>query len=336
MNSKFVHTILHHETARMAVLLLLGVVLFASLTPSSFLNPLNLQSLFFSVPEVGLLALAMVITMASGGIDLSLVAIANLAAISIALVGKWGQDMAVHQIFVTLLAVPVAILVGVVCGLVNGLLVASVSIRPILATLATGSLFAGLGIAITQGKALYTLPEPIEALGLATVAGVPISLLLFAVVAAGIWFLMERTTVGQRMLLYGTNSTTARYSGFSISKVHLQTYMIAGGLAGLAAVFITARAASASAGFGSSYIMLAITIAVLGGTDPTGGRIRIVGCILATLLLQVVSNGFNLLQVNPYIYQIVQGLILAVFVVSSVGRFPRVKRRVVPAKEQTT
>ncbi len=324
--------LLRHDTARMGILLVLGVVLFGALAPGTFLTGLNLQSLSFSIPEIGILALAMVIAMASGGIDLSVVAIANLAAISVALVGQWGQDMAVHPVYLTFIAVPIAVLVGIVCGLINGVLVAYVNIRPILTTLATGSLFGGLGIAITSGKALYSLPGPINELGLATFGGVPVTLILFAVIGAAVWFLMDRTTFGQRALMYGTNSTAARYTGFGIAKIHLQTYAIAGALAGLAAVFITARAASASAGFGASYIMLAITIAVLGGTDPTGGRARIVGCLLATTLLQVVSNGFNLLQINPYLYQIIQGLILATFVVLSVGRRPA--RRPAPPKPQ--
>ncbi|MCB0910059.1 MAG: ABC transporter permease [Propionibacteriaceae bacterium] len=317
-NRSVLNRVTRHDGARMAALLLLVVAVFGVARPGSFLTPLNLQSLSFSLPEVGLLALAMVVTMASGGIDLSLVAIANLSAIAIAIVGQWGVDMAVHPVFVTLLAIPVSIAVGALCGLINGLLVACVSIRPILATLATGSLYTGLALAITAGKALYSLPQPIADLGLATLAGIPVMLVLAAVVAAAIWFVMSRTTFGRRALLYGANSTAARYTGFSIAKVHLHTYLLAGALAGVAAVFITARSASASASFGGSYIMLAITIAVLGGTDPIGGRIRIGGCILATVLLQVVSNGFNLMQINPYIYQIVQGLILATFVVASV------------------
>ncbi|MDF1487926.1 ABC transporter permease [Tessaracoccus caeni] len=327
---------LRHDTARMAILLALGVVVFGALTPRTFLTGLNLQSLSFSIPEIGILALAMVIAMASGGIDLSVVAIANLSAISIALVGQWGIDYAVHPIFLTLIAVPVSILVGIACGLVNGILVSAVNIRPILTTLATGSLFAGLGIAITNGKALYSLPQPIADLGLATLAGVPVTLILFAVVGLAVWFVLDRTTFGHRALLFGTNETSARYTGFSISKIHLQTYAFAGALAGIAAIFIVARAASASAGFGGSYIMLAITIAVLGGTDPTGGRARVVGCLLATVLLQVVSNGFNLLQVNPYIYQIIQGLILATFVTMSVGRRRARAPRPAPTQKETT
>lgn len=307
-----------HDTARMGALLLLVVVVFAIARPGTFLTGLNLQSLSFALPEIMLLALAMVIAMASGGIDLSLVAIANLSAIAVVTVGQWGIDMAVHPVYLTMIAVPVSIAVGVACGLLNGLLVAYVDIRPILTTLATGSLFTGLALAVTRGKAIYSLPQPIADLGLATVAGLPVMLLLAAVVVAAVWFVMGRMLFGRRALLFGANPTAARYSGFSIAKVQLQTYMLVGGLAGVAAIFITARAASASASFGGSYIMLAITIAVLGGTDPTGGRVRIGGAILATLLLQVVSNGFNLLQFSPYIYQIVQGLILATFVVSSV------------------
>lgn len=317
------------ETLRLAAILLGVTLLFAILKPEQFISVLNMQSISFGLPEVGLLSLAMVITMASGGIDLSIVGITALSAITIAGLGQWGLDNAVHQVLLTALAIPAAILVGMFCGLLNGLLIAYVGIRPILATLATGSLFTGVAIAITRGKSWYVLPEPIAHLGLATLVGIPTTLFLFVVLAAVLWFIMRRTTFGARALMFGSNPEAARFSGFNIARIHIQTYVLVGAICGLTAMFITARAASASAGFGATYIMLAITVAILGGTDPVGGRIRITGAVLATVLLQVVSNGFNLLQINAYIYQIVQGLILAVFVVSAIrprGRKPSRRR----------
>lgn len=327
----------NRDGLRLAAILLAVIVVFSILRPGQFLSGLNLQSISFGLPEVGLLSLAMVIAMASGGIDLSIVGITALSSITIAGVGQWGLDNAVHQTLLTVLAVPAAILVGVLCGLLNGLLIAYVGIRPILTTLATSSLFTGVAIAITGGKSWYTLPEPISHLGLATFAGVPVSLFLFLILAAVIWFIMRRTTFGARALMFGSNPEAARFSGFNIAGIHLRTYALVGAICGVTAVFITARAASASASFGATYIMLAITIAILGGTDPMGGRIRITGAVLATVLLQVVSNGFNLLQINSYLYQIVQGLILAVFVVSAIrqgGKKPSRRRQKLSATTQ--
>lgn len=318
----------HPETLRLLGLVILVGALFLALRPGQFLSPLNIQSIGFALPEIGLLALAMTVAMASGGIDLSLVAIANLSAIGVALVGT----MSLGSVPGTLLAIVVALAVGTLCGLLNGVLVAYVNIRPILATLATGQLYAGIGIVITGGKALYSIPLPIQSLGIVTFAYIPIVVFIFAAAALLIWFIMTRTGFGLRAVLFGSNPTAARYSGFKIPRVQLQTYALIGAAAGLAGILISARAASASSSFGGSYIMLAITIAVLGGTDPTGGKIRIGGVILATLLLQMVSNGFNLLQLSPYLYQIVQGLILAIFVVAAMrqskpGGLTRLLRR---------
>lgn len=307
---------LHAETVRLLALVLVVGVVFMALRPGQFLSPLNIQSIGFALPEIGLLALAMTVAMASGGIDLSLVAIANLSAIGVALVGT----MTLGPGAGTLVAILVALLVGTLCGLLNGVLVAFVNIRPILATLATGQLFAGIGIVVTGGKALYSIPAPILDLGIVTFAFVPVVVLLFVAGAAVVWFVMNRTGFGLRAILFGSNETAARFTGFNVPRIQLQTYALVGAVSGLAGILIAARAASASASFGGSYIMLAITIAVLGGTDPTGGKIRIGGVILAGLLLQMVSNGFNLLQLSPYLYQIVQGIILAVFVVAAMRR----------------
>lgn len=308
------------ESLRLALIIAVLVGLFTFLRPGEFPTLLNLQALGFSIPEIGLLTLAIVIAMTSGGIDLSIVGIANLAAIAIARLGAWGTDHLVHPTYLALGAVLLVIILGALCGLINGLLVAYLHIRPILVTLATGSLYTGLGIAITEGKSLYSLPGPIVNLGVATVAGIPIVILAFIVLAAGIGFIMKRTTFGLTALMYGENPEASKYCAFSVAKVHILTYTFIGAICGITALFTSARSASASAGFGASYIMLAITIAILGGTSPMGGRINILGAVLATFLLQILANGFNLLQISPYIYQIAQGLILAVFVVSAVNK----------------
>lgn len=184
------------ETGGLAGLLVSMALLFFALQPSVFLSPLNIQSIGFSLPEVGILALAMSVAMASGGIDLSIVAIANLATISMALVTKYLSGGGASDGAATAFAVLVALLVGTTCGLINGFLVAVVKIRPILATLATSQMFAGLGLAVTAGKALYTLPEPVLNLGVVTLAAVPMTVFLFLIGAVGIWLVMSRTGFG--------------------------------------------------------------------------------------------------------------------------------------------
>ena len=149
--------------ARMVLILLVAIGIFSVLSPSVFLTGLNLQNMLLAVAEIGILSIAMMISMVTGGIDLSLVAIANLCAITVstlytssALGGteQWG---------------PVIILiglgVGLLCGLVNGVLIAYVGVTPILATLGTMQIFNGLAVVWTGGKTLYGSPEALTAFG---------------------------------------------------------------------------------------------------------------------------------------------------------------------------
>jgi len=166
---------------RMVLILLVAIGVFSILSPSVFLTGLNLQNMLLAVAEIGILSIAMMISMVTGGIDLSLVAIANLCAITVstlytssALGGseQWG---------------PVIILiglgVGLLCGLVNGVLIAYVGVTPILATLGTMQIFNGLAVVWTGGKTLYGSPEALTAFGKTAVAGVPLLFIVFGLVA---------------------------------------------------------------------------------------------------------------------------------------------------------
>lgn len=308
------------HTTNLVGLLIVVIVLFSILNPRIFPSPLNLQSIAYAVPEIALLALAVCITMASGGIDLSIVATANLSAlaaatVSIALLGAGTADP-----IAAVIGILVAIVVGLACGLVNGVLVAKLRIAPILATLATMTLFTGIALVVTRGTPIYGLPDTLLALGVQTLAIVPISFWMAAVVVVVLWAVMNRTGFGLRVVLVGASPEAADYTGIRRSRVLLGTYALSGMVAAAAGLLMSARSASATADYGSSYLLLAITISVLGGTNPVGGRAPVVGVGIAALVLQVISSGFNGLQISPYLYQIVQGLILVVVLILEVRR----------------
>ncbi|PPG53579.1 ABC transporter permease [Rathayibacter sp. AY1E9] len=308
------------HTGNLGLLLVVVIVVFSLLNPSIFPTALNLQSIGYAVPEVGLLALAVAITMSSGGIDLSIVAIANLAALAMATTSIALLEGGASDPVAAVVGIAVAVVVGLVCGLVNGVLVSRLRIAPILATLATMTVFTGAALVLTRGEPVYGLPDTILDLGIATVAIVPVTFWLFVAVVALLWAVMNRTGLGLRIILVGASPEASDYTGIRRSRVLLSTYAMSGAVAAIAGVMMSARSASATADYGSSYLLLAITIAVLGGTNPTGGRAPIVGVGIGALVLQCISSGFNGLQISPYIYQIVQGLILVVVLVLEVRR----------------
>lgn len=320
------------STLRMLVILLGSFTFFTILQPAIFLNPVNLQNIAIASPEIGVIAIAMMLTMLTGGIDLSLVAIANLSAITITtLYSTMAQDdpeaAAQAMPFIVLLG----ILVGLVAGLINGFLIAHVGITPILATLGTMQILNGIAIVWTGGSTLYGAPEALTAVGKSGILYVPSLFIMFLLTALAVGVFMSKTSLGKKLQFFGTNPTASKYSGISTTGVLMSTYVISGLLGGFAGILFLVRNPTSSADYGSSYVLLAIVIAVLGGTNPAGGYATVWGVVLATLTLQVVSSGFTAVRLTAYEYALTQGLILiAVMVIDQISA--RRKLRPVSAK----
>jgi simple sugar transport system permease protein len=307
-------------TAGLLGLAVLIAVAFTAVNPATYASILNVQSIAFSVPEIGLMALAISIAMTTAGIDLSIVAVANLSALTVAFVSLQGQEAGMSTPLVSVVAVAAALVVGLLCGAVNAVVISIVGVAPILATLATQMLLTGLAVALTRGEPIYGLTPELTALGTGTFARIPIIFWLFLLIVAVAWFIMSKTGYGMRATLVGANAVASDYSGLNRRSVIFRTYMLTGIISALAGLMMVMRTVSASAGYGSSYLLLAITIAVLGGVSPFGGRVAVWGAALAAVILQLISSGFNLLGISPYIYQMVQGLILAGVMVARVER----------------
>lgn len=310
---------------RMALLLAVTFVCFSIAEPGVFLNSVNLQNIGIAAPEIGLLSLAVMISMLTGGIDLSVVSIANGTAISVSIFYTWmlnnhGDGAAAAMTPVILI---VGLAVGVGLGLVNGALITYMGITPILATLGTWQVFNGLALVWTDGVTVSGAPDVLSTIGTTTIAGVPLLMIIMVVVAVLLAAVIARTPIGRRVQLQGANPVASRYSGISARSTIIASYAAGGFLCAIAGLFFLSRNPSASADYGSSYVLLVIVIVVLGGTDPNGGFATVLGVVLATLTLQVVSSGFTALRLSAYEYAIAQGAILIGFMVLDKLEFRR-------------
>lgn len=296
------------SVVRLFVLAVLVLIVFSVASPD-FLTLINFQSMGLQVTEVGLLSLAIMVSMLTGGIDLSIISIANVAALVTAqlFAHHGGADAGSQQMG---LYVVVGIAAGTACGLLNGVLIAKLRITPILATLGTMQLFNGLAIAWTGGKAIYGMPDSFLNIGNGYVGDVPIPVLILLGGAVLTAIFINRTGRGLRIQLLGANEVAAKYSGLRNERVLFVTYLASAFLASLAGIVIAARSASASADYGASYLLLAIVIVVLGGVNPLGGFGTVTGVVLAAFTLQMVNTGFNQVGFNAFLYQVAQGVIL--------------------------
>lgn len=296
------------------------LVLMGLLNPRTFFTARNFTSMSFQFPELGILALAVMLSLVTGGIDLSIIAVANLAGILAALIltRTLPAEPAAWQIgLATAAAILTAAATGAACGAMNGLLIGYVGITPILATLGTMQLFTGFSFVITKGPAISGFPGAFLAIGNDSVLFVPVPLIVFAVLAVSTSVVLSRTGFGIRLYLIGTNETAARFSGIDVRRMLFRTYVVTALLGAAAGVIMIARTNSAKADFGESYLLVAVLVAILGGVNPAGGGGAVSGVVLALLSLQFLSSGFNMLRFSHFIQEFTWGaLLLTVMVIN--------------------
>lgn len=305
-----------HNNAYTARLLGITVAIFvvmSLLQPEAFLSGPSLRTMAYQFPEFAILSLAMMIVMLTAGIDLSIIGVANLSAIVGALVMvNWipGGAGNVQTLAVIGLAILISLGVGTLCGLLNGLLIARIGISPILATLGTSQLFIGIGFVLTKGHAIIGLPYVFSNIGLGLIWIFPIPLVIFVVLAAAVAILLNRTALGNKLYLLGSNPLAAYFAGLGNTGLLIRTYMLSGFLAASAGIIMMSQANSAQAEMGSSYLLFSVLVVVLGGVNPYGGVGKVLGVVLSVLSLQFISTGFTMLHFSQFLEKFAWGALL--------------------------
>ncbi len=302
-------------SALLSGLLVVAVIIFGGLTPERFFAGSTWRSMAFQLPELGILALAMMIPLVSGGLNLAIIATANLcglimAAILTHLLGPESSGAAVAGVIA--LALIAGLGAALLVGFLSGIMVACLRIHAILVTLGMMILVNGISVSATQGGVIGGFPPAILFVGNGTVLGVPVSILLFALCASVVGLLLARTPFGVNVRLIGSNEAATRYSGVHTAKMLVGVYLASSVLCWIASLVMIARFNSARAGYADSYLLSTILAAVLGGVDPAGGFGRVRGVLLALVLLQVISTGFNLLGFSPHLTEAIWGATMIV------------------------
>jgi simple sugar transport system permease protein len=305
------------------------VIVAALVSQGLFLDPYNFRSMAKQLPEIALLAMGVMLAMISGngGIDLSVVSIANLSAITAGVVGKRllaveGTVPPTQGTLFMLVFIVIALVIGTLCGLVNGLLISRVGFAPILATLGTQLVFTGFAVVLSGGPAVSLgYIEPFVQIGNGAVLNIPISFIIFALAALAITWVLTRTPFGLRLYLMGSNAKAAHYTGIDNQRILLTTYITSGVLAALAGIIIASSASSSKWDYGTSYLLIAILIAVMGGINPDGGYGRMAGLVLSAVALQMLSSALNLVGASNFLKDFMWGLLLLLSIIfTNVGQ----------------
>lgn len=290
-----------------SLFVLIGIV---SAINTKFLTMYNILNIFRQVSIIGLIAFGMTFVIITGGIDLSVGATLGLTSMIMGLMIVKGTS--------DLVAIPVALLLGVIFGGINGVLISKVKLQPFIATLATMTMFRGITMIISNGIPAMELTRKSHVLdffGQGQIFKIPFPMILLIVFLIVLLLLLQNTVFGRGVYAVGGNEEAARLSSIPVNKVKILVYVVSGFMSALAGVLLTSRLSSAQPTAGMGFELDAIAAVVIGGTSLAGGKGKIFGTFLGVLIIGVLNNGLNIIGVSAFYQQFIKGLVILLAVI---------------------
>lgn len=294
------------KTGILWALLLLIIIL--SNASSSFFTTKNFLNILKQASITSILAFGMTFVLLTGGIDLSVGSVTALASVFAAYFGVAEKGYPLIVCFAA------ALLVGLLCGAINGIGVAYIGLPPFIMTLGMMNVARGAAKVFTGGVPIFGLTTEFANVASGKLMGVPnLVYYMIAIFIIG-WIVLKNTVYGRRIYAIGGNVDAARLSGVNVKAHTMSVYMVCGLLAGLCGMLMASRITSGNATTAEAYEMDAIAAAVIGGVSMTGGAGSISGTLIGAFILIVIQNGFDILGISPFYKQIVQGAIIVLAV----------------------
>jgi ribose transport system permease protein len=289
--------------------LLILILLFLVLSISSpyFLTGSNISNLLQNSVFVMIVAFGTMFVLTAGGIDLSVGSVLGLCG------GTSGWLM-VHGVNMWI-AILAGLVLGTIIGLFNGIIITRLGISPFIATFAMLYIARGLLYLITANKSLTGFaPNQFKFFSQGYVMGIPTAVWITLIIFLLCFYLFNWTKFGRSVVSVGSNKEAAYLSGISTNNINIRVYALSGLLAAAAGIMLISLLTSVNPGLGTNYELNAIAATVIGGTSLTGGKGSVVGVVVGSIIIQLVSNGMDLLSVNQYYRLIITGLIIVIAV----------------------
>jgi ribose transport system permease protein len=289
-----------------------GLVLLSTLMmfmSDKFLTFSNWSNILRQVSINGMIAVGMTIVILTGGIDLSVGAVMALSMTCVAGAMLSGVPIA--------LAILMALIVGVLCGAVNGALVSYFRLPAIIVTLAMMEIPRGIALLYTGGYPLAKLPPAFAFWGQGQVLGLDTPIVIMLVVFLAAYLLLNQYPSGRYLYGIGGNEEAVRLSGIHVRQYKLLAYTLSGLTAALSGIVLSSRLMSGQPNAGIGFELDAIAAVVLGGTAITVGRGHIFGTLIGAVTLGVLNNGLNLMEVSPYTQRVIKGVIILLAIYAS-------------------
>ncbi|HQJ23148.1 MAG TPA: ABC transporter permease [Rectinema sp.] len=296
------------------IFFILLLIVFSFMRPTTFATWGNLKNIIEQSSILAIVSAGVTVVMITGDMDLSVGSLASLVGILSAILLKSNMNIFVAEI--------IGLIIGGLCGLLNGTLVAYGGISSFIATLATMTSFGGAALLLSKGVTLFGLPDAFLWLGQGTIAGIPVAIIFMIIIVVFAWLILEQMTFGRRLYAIGGNQEAAFLSGINIKMHRLLSFMISGAAAAFGGIILTSRLASAHPQAGNPLMLNSAAAVFLGMTAFREGEAHIGGTLLGVFIMGILGNGLNILGVNSYVQSILTGgiIILAVLLSSLAKR----------------
>ncbi len=288
---------------------------------NTFFSSRNVSNILSQMCTNALLASGLTYVIILGGIDISVGSVAGVAGIIASYAGLKFPNMGAP--FAILLLVVTGILVGAVCGAINGVLIAYFDVIPMICTLSTMTALRGVAFIITGGQPVYGLPDSFSYLGAKRIlptesmpnGAVPVVVIFTVIVVVFMHVLLSRTVFGRHVFAVGSNRNVAHLSGINVRRVTMLSHTLCGVTAGLCGICIASKLQNGQPNAGDTYEMFAIASTVLGGTSLSGGSGSVARAMFGCAVIAVIKTGMDLLQIYSYWQNVVIGCIIILAVV---------------------
>ncbi len=293
-------------------LALLLLIVISSIASPKFAQVSNVINILRQVSVTGVIAVGMTFVIINGGIDLSVCGIVGLSGMAAVILQDRG----------TAVALLAAVGIGVLCGVINGYCI-SQGLAPFIMTMAMDTVVRGLAYLTSNGQPVAGVNPAYRFLGSGYIinfelngkaTGIPVPVLIFLLVVLVAWFVLKHTNFGRHVYAVGGNAEAARLSGISIVRTKMIVFAISGFLAALSGIMLSARMAACDPTLGTGYNVDAISATVIGGTSMAGGEGNVLKTVVGAMIITIMSNILNMVNVSPYIQQVITGMIIFVTV----------------------
>lgn len=300
------------------ILVLINIVLIVA-KPGLYFTNGTIQSIIQSGMDLSPLVLGMIFILMLGDIDVSVA--------STMIVASMATGLSMDAGFPMFLCVVLGLIAGAACGAFNGYLVAYIKMPAVIVTISTSMLFRGIVKIIMDVNVLKNFPSFYTQLAWTNIAGIPVSLIIFLLISVVFMLILHRSTFGRKLYIIGNNPTVATYSGINVEKTKMIVFILMGFMAGVASIFFVGRmGGGVSSTMGTGYELDAIAICVLGGVSTNGGKGKVYGPVIGTLIMAFLIYTLGLMNVDANSRKILTGFILIIAVL-----IPNVNKQLVAA-----